>query len=243
MTVTALVYDLDGTLIDSSGHIAAGINRVRKARGLSPLDTPTVIASVGDGAGRLVERVLFGRGLEMRPRPADVLSWDPRVFETAFAELRAIYEGELSRGLVPYEGVLQALDHWQQRGVPQAILTNKPHGPAVAVVEALGLSHLFAGVLGAGVELDGEPLRAKPDPRGLSWLIEAMGVAPEGVWMVGDGPQDVRVGQLAGVKTLALTSGFSSAELLRGLQPPPSLVADSFREGFEMLRGEAGATP
>jgi len=206
-----LVFDLDGTLVDSSRDIASAVNaalaRVCPGRATLPLDA--VLSFVGEGARTLVERCLRHAGLGLSPE--EVLP----VYLECYAE-RLLDTTRL------YPGIEEALDGLTDPVL--AVLTNKPGDMSRAILEGLGVAARFARVLGAG---DG-PAR-KPDPAGLHHLMAGLGAAPGDTWMVGDSATDVDAARAAGVRVAGVTWGFHP-EALRAARPdrlidrPPDLT-------------------
>lgn len=195
-----LVFDLDGTLVDSSRDIAASANAAlrRVAPGTAEIPLAAILSFVGEGASLLVERSLRHAGLSLSPD--EVLP----VYIECYAE-RLLDTTRL------YPGVAEALD--ALAGTTLAVLTNKPGDFSRRILEGLGVAHRFACVLGAG----DVPSR-KPDPGGLLRLMAESGAAPGETWMVGDSATDVAVARAAGVRAAGVTWGFHPVAL-RGAGP------------------------
>ena len=167
-----LVFDLDGTLIDSARDLAESIGELLESYGAETLPLSEVIAMVGEGAPVLVRRALARAGL--RPGVDDAL-----------ARFLTIYDRRLMDHTVAYPGIIESLALAIRRG-PLAVLTNKPLGPSIGILEALRLRGFFSRVIGG----DGEYGR-KPDPSG---LLALQTLAPgERLVMVGDSPADWNV--------------------------------------------------
>jgi phosphoglycolate phosphatase len=191
-----VVFDLDGTLIDSAEDIKTAVNRTlaRLSPGLPPLPLERVRSFVGDGAKLLLERCLGEVGLDREP--GSVL---PLFLES--------YRGCLLDTTRLYPGVTETLLRLADRDL--AVLTNKPGAMSRRIVEGLGLGGRFVRVYGG----DDLPAR-KPDPVGLVRLLDEVGVAPQQAVMVGDSAVDVRTGRAAGVRTIGVTYGFDTDRLL-----------------------------
>jgi len=204
-----LVFDLDGTLVDSSRDIAAATNAAlrRLAPGTPEIPLPAILSFVGEGARLLVERSLHHLGLDLSPD--DVLA----VYLECYRE-RLLDTTRL------YPGIPDALD--ALAGATLTVLTNKPGDLSRAILEGLGVAGRFARVLGGG---DG-PSR-KPDPGGLLQLMADFGAAPAGTWMVGDSATDVAAARAAGVRVAGVTWGFHPRELRAA---GPDLLLDDPRE-------------
>lgn len=192
----ALLFDLDGTLVDSRADIAASLNAAREAFGRAPLPLPEVVAMVGDGARSLVARG-FGVG------PDDPLV--PRALDA----FRAHYEAHPCDATSMLPGVEAAL----ALDVPAALVTNKPRRVTLLLLEALGILPRFRAIV-AG---DDAPL--KPAPDGVFSACMVLGVAAEDAWMIGDGPQDVGAGRAAGAYTVGVRGVIADGERLEAARP------------------------
>ena len=203
----ALVFDLDGTLIDSRRDLATAVNRTREELGLAPLELAEIVGMVGEGARRLVEKALRGEV----PLEARKLSRRAPIdrFEEVFRRYLEHYRAVLLDTTRPYDGIPEALSRLAAR-YPLAVLTNKPEDLSRAVLAGLGLLEHFAEVLGG----DSLPSR-KPDPAGLLRLADRFGAAPAGVLLVGDSAIDAATARAAGARFALVTWGF----------PPPAVQA------------------
>ena len=203
-----IVFDLDGTLIDSARDISESVSELVESYGAPPLPMPEVIDMVGDGAPVLVLRALRKAGLES---PA----------EEALARYMRIYDRRLMNHTSPYEGVVESLGVVMRRG-PLAVLTNKPLGPSIGILEALRLRGFFTRVIGG----DGEYGR-KPDPAG---LLALQALAPgEPLVMIGDSPADWKAADAAKVPFIFARYGFGAGKF--GTTPPnAAAVIDHARE-------------
>jgi phosphoglycolate phosphatase len=172
--VITLVFDLDGTLIDSINDLAASVSELVVGLGGQPLDLDEIAAMVGEGASVLIRRALIAAGLD--PETPDALS-----------RFLAIYDRRMLETTTTYEGIEAALELVARR-TRMAILTNKPLAPSHRILDALGLAPYFDTVVGG----DG-PLGRKPDPRGLLSLIEGRPAL-----LVGDSPVDAQTAHAAG---------------------------------------------
>jgi len=212
----ALLFDLDGTLVDSRGDIAAACNAALRAHGRAPLALDAIMPMVGDGARALVARA-FG------------LREDEPLVTDALASFKASYLASPCVHTTLLPGAREAL----AVGVPCALVTNKPRDVTELVLAALGLAGAFAFVWAGG---DG-PL--KPAPDSVLAAVRALGVAAEDAWMIGDGPQDVAAARAAGAVAVAVP-GIADRE--RVLAASPDLVARSLTEVAELARRARGAT-
>lgn len=190
-----VVFDLDGTLVDSSRDIAASVNAAlgRVAPGTAALSLEAVLSFVGEGAGLLVERSLRHAGLALSVEevlPVYVDCYRERLLDTTRL----------------YPGVAEALDALARTNL--AVLTNKPGDMSRTILEGLGVASRFARVRGAG----DVPSR-KPDPAGLLGLMSELGASAGETWMVGDSATDVGVARAAGTRVAGVTWGFHPAAL------------------------------
>ncbi len=190
----AVIFDLDGTLLDSLGDIAGAMNEVLERHGFPahPLDRYRFF--VGEGMDRLVRRAL----------PPGV---DDATVERVTADMRAAYARRATRTTRPYPGIPELLDDLTARRIPLGILTNKPHEPAVAMVRELLGRWNFSTVQGA---CDGLP--KKPDPAGALRVAEALGVPPRACLYVGDTGTDMRTACAAGMLPVGVLWGFRPRE-------------------------------
>ena len=204
-----IVFDLDGTLVDSAPDLTAALNVALVDAGRPPLDPATVRHLVGHGARALIERglALSGGGGEA-------------AVARALPVFLAHYAAHLADGTRPYPGCAAALDRLAARGCVLAICTNKPVAMSRALVAALGWTARFAANLGG----DSLPVR-KPDPAPLLATIAAAGGDPATSVFVGDTAVDVATARAAGVPVIACAFGFAD-------RPAAELGADVVIDGF-----------
>lgn len=189
MTLPHLVFDLDGTLVDSAPDIHAAVARMLADEGQAALDLATVTSFVGNGLPKLVERVIHKVGLD----PRDHARLTKRTLDHYAAA-----SSDLTR---PYPGVVAALTALQHAGHAMAICTNKPEAPARAVLRDLGLAPFFDVVIG------GDTLAvAKPDPEPLRASIAALGGGT--TLYVGDSEVDAATAVAAAVPFALFTQGY-----------------------------------
>jgi phosphoglycolate phosphatase len=218
-TIKLLIFDLDGTLIDSQLDLIHSINAMLWHFGKAPLPSELIATYVGDGAPMLVRRALGD------PE-------DERFVQEALNYFLAYYREHKLDNTRVYDGVREALASIRntRNGQPRkmAVLSNKPVNPSRAIVEGLGLAEFFAQVYGG----NSFPTK-KPDPLGAQKLLEEMGCLPRETVMVGDSSNDVLTGRNAGLWTVGVTYGFApqSLELT-----PPDVLVDSPQELAEIFR-------
>jgi phosphoglycolate phosphatase len=192
-----IVFDLDGTLVDSSRDLAAAVNVTldRVAPGTAPLPLDEVRSFIGEGAGRLIARSLARAGLVLAP-------------EAVLPVFLDCYGQRLLDTTRPYPGIVEALDALRPRTL--AVLTNKPGAMSRSILDGLALSARFLRVYGGG----DFPTR-KPDPQGLRRLLEDAAVEPQEAVLVGDSAIDVLTARAAGVRSVGVAWGFDRASLDR----------------------------
>ena len=209
--LSVLVFDLDGTLVDSRRDIAESANEMLAALDAPPLDHDEVVRMVGEGARLLVSRVLAAGGVR-----ADI--------DAAFARFSAIYDRRLADHTRPYPGVVAGLERLAER-FTLAVLTNKPQHHTDRLLEALDLRRYFVQALG-GDTAQGR----KPDPTGLTALIGAAGAVPAAGMLVGDSWVDAETARRGGTRFCFAEYGFGSV-------PPAGLREGELRiRDFEELQ-------
>jgi phosphoglycolate phosphatase len=204
-----VIFDLDGTLIDSKLDLANAVNAARAHLGLPPIDNQLVYSYVGDGAPVLIRRALGPEAAEDQIARALQFFYD-------------YYREHMLDHTRPYPGVVEALDRLRREGVTMAVLTNKPVRFSQALVEGLGLGGHFFRVYG-GNSFE----QKKPHPEGVEKLIAEAGVPRERTLMVGDSAVDVRTARNAGIAVCGVTYGFQP-EGFDG--EPPDFLVDSLED-------------
>lgn len=209
--MTSVIFDLDGTLIDSAPDIAAAVNAALREIGIAPVPVPTIRTFVGNGLPKLVERTIAHCEL-----PADShATLMPRVLHH--------YDIESRRGSMPYPNVLASLTELRDAGYHLGICTNKPDSATHAVLETLQITDWFLAVTG------GDTLTTrKPDPAPLAHTIAQMDGAP--AIFVGDSDVDAETAKRAGVPFLLFTEGYRKS-------PVSALPHDRAFDDFAALPG------
>jgi phosphoglycolate phosphatase len=187
--VRLLVFDLDGTLVDSSQDLADSVNAMLGELGAPPLSETEVTRMVGEGAAVLVRRALVRAGVEV----------DARAALDCFLKH---YDLRLLATTKPYPGMVEALTALRDR-YALAVLTNKPGLPTMRLLEGLGLIELFRDVIGGDTAYG-----RKPDPAGLLALVDRASATPETTLLVGDSPVDLATARAAGTRICLARYGF-----------------------------------
>jgi phosphoglycolate phosphatase len=208
-----IVFDLDGTLIDSRQDLCNSVNATLQHFGLRALPDDVIAGFIGDGAAMLIRRALAVPG----ELPAGSPAPEEAFFEEAFAYFLAYYRAHKLDFTTVYPGVLESLEALKTlpdgSARPMAVLTNKPVGPARAICEGLGLSPYFFSIYG------GDSFATKkPDPLGLITLMTEADAKPVETLMIGDSDVDIRTARNAGAWALGCSFGLAP-ETLEEVKP------------------------
>lgn len=214
----AVIFDLDGTLLNTLGDLTTAVNHGLTACGFPTRTEAQVRTFIGDGVKQLIARSC----------PADADEAARAAVLEAYLPYYAAHNADLT---VPYEGVLDLLAELKATGIRLAVVSNK-HAPAV---EAL-CARFFGEYLELAVGNDGTRL-PKPAPDCLLYAMERMGLAPDEVWFVGDSVQDVLTARAAGVKCAAVTWGFQDEPCLAAEHPAAlAHIADEVKKAVLRVR-------
>ena len=213
--IRVVVFDLDGTLVDSIHDIASAVADTLRAiaPGVTPPDVAKIHSFVGEGAAVLVARSLAAAGLERRVEEVLPLYLD-------------VYRRHLLDTTRFYPGALAALDALQGRTL--CVLTNKPGDLSRDLLAGLGAAHRFARIWGGG-DAPGK----KPDPAGLLKLMADFAATPPETVLVGDSAVDVATGRAAGVFTVGVRYGYDAGGLVAAR---PDAILDDLRDLPALLR-------
>ncbi len=203
-------FDLDGTLLDTSGDLAAAVNHALASVDRPALTVEQVKPMIGGGARHMLKQGLTATG-----------GYDEAMLDTLHTELLAYYEANICVLTVPYPGVIEALDALAAKGVTLGIVTNKIERFARTVLDQLGLTDRFACVLGGDTMAE-----SKPSPMPIHEMVRICGGGKAA--FVGDSIFDIQAAQAAGLPTIACSFGFL-------MQPVAELGADAVIDGFGEL--------
>ncbi|OXL21796.1 phosphoglycolate phosphatase [Psychrobacter sp. DAB_AL32B] len=217
-----LIFDFDGTLIDSVPDLADATNAMLTTLGKQPYPIDTIRNWVGNGSRMLVERALVGK--------IEVLEEELTQEETDHAEqvFFDAYKNLSGSKTVAYPDVDSGLKKLQAAGFKLALVTNKPIRFVPKILQSFGWQDLFSEVLGG----DSLPVK-KPDPAPLLHVCEALGLTPVQAVMIGDSRNDILAGQNANMDTLGLSYGYNYGQDIRELNPTAAF--DSFAALVEYI--------
>lgn len=195
-----ILFDMDGTLLDTLDDLTAAANVALKEFGCPLRDREEIRHFVGNGVRRLME-LAVPEGM------------DEAAFEACFGRMRSYYDAHSAEATAPYEGVQEMLAALKEKGIPMALVSNKPD-PLVAELAQIHFPGIFAVTVGES------PQRArKPAPDMPLYALEQLGLSKEEVFYVGDSEVDVQTARNAGVPVVSVTWGFRDREMLEQLKP------------------------
>jgi phosphoglycolate phosphatase len=221
--IRGALIDLDGTLLDTAGDLAAAANRMLVALGRPALATEEVARYVGKGLSRLVERCLT-RELELRA--------DRALLERATAIFAPAYEEESGRHCRVFEGVIEGLSGLRELGIRLACVTNKPERFTLPLLERMSLAQHFEAVVCAD-----RLARTKPDPLPFRHACERLALEAREALVVGDSENDVRAARAAGMRVVCVAYGYREGK------PVESLGADAVIPDLRMLAERLRSDP
>lgn len=191
----AVLFDLDGTLIDSAPDLAASVNIVLGLHGFMPLDLPAVIAMIGNGIRKLVERAFAASGVALSPAELDA----------AYDEMMEVYGGHLTVSTTLNDGARETMAALVQAGVALGVVTNKPQRLTEIILDHFHLSDLVGAVVGGDAGFE-----RKPAPDMLEAALARLGVAKGEAIMVGDSRADVESAKAAGIPAVVVRGGYTT---------------------------------
>lgn len=194
LAAKAIVFDLDGTLLDTLPDLARAANLMLAELGRPRVDTPQVRAYIGDGAVRLVKRVLTG-DREQEP--------DPSLFARAMPIFNQRYAEGVALESRSFPGVTEALDAFRARGFPMGCITNKPEAFTLPLLRQTGLAPYF------DIVVSGDMLpKKKPDPMPITYACGFFAARPHQVVLIGDSDNDCQAARAAGCPCLGVSYGY-----------------------------------
>jgi phosphoglycolate phosphatase len=214
MRIRAVVFDLDGTLVDSAPGLQTAVNSVLAARDCPPIGLADVKLMIGEGIPALINKAFAKQGCNLNKKETDA----------AVRRFRDIYADCGPRETPLFPGARHGLQQLSFLGMSLGLCTNKPQRSTEPLLDALRIDHYFSAVFGgdllAGIR--------KPDPRHVLAVLGRLGIDAAEAVMVGDSPHDVNAGQGAGMPVIAVTYGYS-------LGPVDALGADYFIDSLTEL--------
>lgn len=207
-----IVFDLDGTLVDTAPDLVASTNHVMRHLGLKDITRKQLETYVGHGALRMIQEAIASQAA--RPAEQDIYP----LFDLFISH----YSDNLAVGSRPYDGVVSALSKFKDSGTTLAVCTNKAEKQAKAVLQSLGLTPFFAAIAGR----DTYPT-FKPHPGHLTNTISAAGGLASNAIMVGDSATDIATARAAGIPVIAVSFGYTDVPVS---ELGPDIIIDHYDE-------------
>ncbi len=223
MAAPTIVFDLDGTLVDTAPDLIATLNTILARAGLPAVDFAAARNMVGGGARAMIERALAAAPSVASPASGGRPGWGPAEIERLCGQFIEHYAAHIAEQSRPFPGVEAALDELVRGGCRLAVCTNKLEWLSRRLLGALGLKDRFAAICGGdtfGVQ--------KPDPAILRGTVARAGGRPDAAIMVGDAITDIAVARAAGIAVIAVDFGYSET-------PVAELAPDRIVSGFDRL--------
>jgi len=203
------LFDLDGTIIDSSKDIAVAVNYALTQLGFPALPEEEIVKHVGYGGKKLMEGVL-------KTQDEELINEGVKLFREYYFSHPAVYTT-----LYPY--VYETLQHLKKRGKKLAVVTNKYQDISELIIQKIGIAHFIDIIVGGDTTSS-----KKPDKEPVLFALKQLGSHPQEAVMIGDSEADIQAGKGAGVKTVLVTYGFGDVE--KALTFQPDLVIQSIKE-------------
>jgi len=218
MDTRLVVFDLDGTLVDSRRDLADSANEMLAGYGAPPLGEEAIGRMVGSGAAQLVARALEAANLEVP-------------LETALAQFLAHYDRRLTHHTRPYPGIPELLDELAAGDVKMSLLTNKPLDASTRILETFNLIDHFRLLVGG----DG-PWPRKPQPDGLRFLMKEESAEPADTVLIGDSSVDLQTARNGGVRICLARYGFGFLDLAPEMLRGDEILVDRARDIAQAIR-------
>lgn len=236
MKLGSVIFDLDGTLLDTLGDLTCAVNHALTTYGMSPFELVRVRRYVGNGVPKLIERALYFATTGEEPDMESGEFDDRALFNACLATFTEYYDAHNADLTAPYDGVSEMLDNVKELGLKSAIVTNKYDGAAQA------LQKRFFGAVDAVVgAMPG--IRPKPAPDGVYRALELIGADARQAIYVGDGETDIATAKNCGMPVVAVSWGFRDRDMLATLGPDYIIDAPHELIGVldEITRTDGGA--
>ena len=205
-----IIFDLDGTIIDTREDLALAINLMRADYDLPPFTVTKIASYVGNGSRTLVERSISETTLDI---------------DDALRKFVHHYSQHLTDNTYCYDGAVETLKKLNNTEIKCAILTNKPETPTLEILNTMDLSQFFDPILGG----DSTPF-LKPDPGALNLIIDKWGIPKEELLMVGDNYTDIHVAKNGGIKSAFFTFGYGVKDAVE-----PDYILDNFSDLLNII--------
>ncbi len=215
----AVIFDLDGTLLDTIGDLADAMNHVLGSNGFPLHEEATYFGFIGNGMVNLVARAL-----------PDEVAADPEALAQYTSAFRARYSDRWNIKTGPYEGIPAVLDALSEKGVPMGVCSNKPHALTKKCIEGILSEWRFGCVLGHS-----DAFPRKPDPASAEHVASSLGASPGRTWFVGDSGVDMMTARNAGMVAVGVLWGFRSSRELK--EHGAEIMVDSPNELLELIAG------
>lgn len=220
LSAQAIIFDLDGTLLDTLPDLARAANLMLAELGLPQVDEPAVRAFIGDGAVRLVKRVLTS---DWQREP------DKALFERAMPVFNHHYREGVARETRPFPGVVEGLEAFRAKGFPLGCITNKPELFTLPLLDETGLAPYFDLVVSGDILP-----RKKPDPMPITYACGFFAARPDRVVLIGDSGNDRDAAHAAGCPALGVTYGYIPGGDVRSLGF--DAIVDSLEEAVALIQ-------
>lgn len=231
MSVKAIIFDLDGTLLDTLDDLTDSVNYAFSKLNLRGVDKARVRRYVGNGIPKLVERALYFARTGREPVLSEKNETDGALFSQCLNLFNEYYAAHSMDKTAPYDGVCDLLEELKRRGVKTAIVTNKyDHAAQALKVRFFRTVDIVVGAR------DG--IRPKPAPDGVLFALGSLGVGKENAVYVGDGETDMQTAKACGMPVVAVTWGFRDRSVLQALDPDAIIDGPSELLSVDFLAGE-----